>query len=60
VSRSLGYESNGSYLAPRPSGAALMQRFLLTRDQWATRRRDDIELVGIDAAREVLGIDGAA
>ena len=57
VSRALGYEPNGSYLATRPSGGAEMRRFLLTREQWETRRRTDIELVGVDGALDVLGID---
>lgn len=56
VSRALGYEPNGTLLAPRPSGAALMERFLLTRERWEERRRDDIELVGVDDALPVLGL----
>jgi RimJ/RimL family protein N-acetyltransferase len=60
VSRAVGYEPNGSFLAPRPSGAAEMQRFVLTRERWTSRRRDDIDLVGVDAARELLGIDATA
>ena len=57
VSRAVGYESNGSYLATRPSGGAEMRRFLLTRERWEERRRTDIGLIGVDAARELLGID---
>lgn len=57
VSRSLGYRDNGTMLAPRPSGAAEMLRFLLTREQWATSRRDDIRIHGLDGALPILGLE---
>jgi RimJ/RimL family protein N-acetyltransferase len=56
VSRALGYEPNGTLLAPRPSGAALMDRYLLTRERWEERRRPDIELLGVDGTLPVLGL----
>jgi RimJ/RimL family protein N-acetyltransferase len=57
VSRSLGYEENGTTMATRPSGGALLQRFLMTRERWEQRRRDDIDIVGLDACLPVLGLD---
>jgi RimJ/RimL family protein N-acetyltransferase len=59
VSRSLGYEPNGSLLAPRPSGPAPMSRFLLTWESWERRRRTDIAIDGLDACRALLGIGPA-
>jgi RimJ/RimL family protein N-acetyltransferase len=56
VTRALGYEANGTMLAERPSGAALMQRFLLTRERWESTRRDNIEIVGLDPCLELLGL----
>ena len=40
----------------RRDEAGEQQHFVLTREAWAHHRRDDIELVGIDGAREQLGI----
>lgn len=57
VSRSLGYRDNGTMLAPRPSGAAEMLRFLMKREQWATGRRDDIQIHGLDGALPILGLE---
>lgn len=57
VSRALGYRDNGMMLAPRPSGASLMRRFLLTREAWASGRRDDITISGLGACLELLGLD---
>jgi RimJ/RimL family protein N-acetyltransferase len=59
VSRSLGYLDNGTMLAPRPSGAALMLRFLMTRELWDTTRRADIRIDGLDGALSVLGLESA-
>jgi RimJ/RimL family protein N-acetyltransferase len=60
VSRSLGYRDNGTMLSPRPSGAALMLRFLLTREAWAAGRRDDVRIEGLDESLELLGLDRPA
>ena len=56
VSRSLGYEQNGSSWATRRGVPAPMCRWLLTRDRWAQQRRSDIELIGVEACRPVLGL----
>jgi RimJ/RimL family protein N-acetyltransferase len=59
VSRALGYEPNGTKLEPRPSGAAVMLRFLLTREAWERTRRTDIAIEGLDPCLPVLGLDPA-
>lgn len=57
VSRSLGYSDNGTMLAPRPSGAAEMLRFLITRERWESNRRDDIRISCLEGTLPVLGLD---
>lgn len=54
VSRALGYEPNGSEWATRQGEPALLNRWRLTRDAWEQRRRDDIELHGVEACRALL------
>ena len=56
VTRRLGYEPNGMSVNRRRDEAGEQRHFVLSRDAWAAHRRDDIELVGVDAAREQLGI----
>ena len=56
VSRAIGYEDNGTMLAPRPSGAALMLRFLLTKEQWLRTRRDDVAIAGLSRSLPILGL----
>ena len=56
VTRALGYEDNGTMLGERPSGAAVLQRFVLTRERWLPTRRDDIEISGLDPCLAVLGL----
>ena len=60
VSQALGYQPNGTMLAPRPSGAALMLRFLLTRDRWEEARRSDIDIKGLAPCLPLLGMDEPA
>jgi len=57
VSRSLGYEPNGTLLAPRPSGAALMQRHVMTREMWEHHHRNDIDIVGLQPCLAVLDLE---
>lgn len=60
VSRALGYQPNGTLLAPRPSGAAPMSRLLLTAEDWSrtdAARRQDVHISGLDAALPLLGLD---
>ena len=56
VTRSLGYRSNGD--AVRDDGGRGWRRelrFVLDRATWEQRRRDDIELVGVQPCLELLG-----
>jgi hypothetical protein len=54
VSQRLGYVPNGTDLLERRGQPATMQRYRLGRDEWATRRRDDIEIIGLTADIAVL------
>jgi RimJ/RimL family protein N-acetyltransferase len=56
VTRRLGYTPNGTTVSRRRDEAGEQQHFVLTREAWAQRRRNDIELCGVDAAREQLAI----
>jgi RimJ/RimL family protein N-acetyltransferase len=55
VSEKLGYVDNGlAFLAPRGT-PVLERRFRLDRDRWAERRREDIEIVGLEPCLAPLG-----
>jgi RimJ/RimL family protein N-acetyltransferase len=56
VSEALGYERNGTAWATRRGEAAELQCWRLTRDAWASRRRTDIELSGVEECKPVLGL----
>jgi RimJ/RimL family protein N-acetyltransferase len=56
VTRSLGYELEGHRRMLRRDVPDEMHGFRMHRDHWATLRRDDITLHGVDAAREFLGL----
>jgi RimJ/RimL family protein N-acetyltransferase len=56
VSRALGYERDGTTWATRKGESAPMRRYLLTKDAWQQRRRDDITITGLDAVKEFLGL----
>jgi hypothetical protein len=53
----MGYEADGSYYAWRPSGAAVMSRFALSRTKWETTRRSDIRIDGLAPCLPLLGLD---
>jgi RimJ/RimL family protein N-acetyltransferase len=55
VSRHNGYEANGEEILAREGAPARLQRWVLTREQWTPRRRDDISIEGLDACRPLLG-----
>jgi RimJ/RimL family protein N-acetyltransferase len=59
VSEALGYQPNGLDWATRRGDAAELERWRLTREQWSTGRRDDIELIGVTECLPVLGIHDA-
>lgn len=57
VTRRLGYEPDGTDRKVRRGEAAESLRFRMSHDHWAsTLRRDDIEIHGLDACREMFGI----
>ena len=56
VTRKLGYEPNGEDSLVRRGQSGRLLRFRMTREHWeANVRRDDIELVGIEACLALLG-----
>jgi RimJ/RimL family protein N-acetyltransferase len=57
VTRSLGYESNGRLRHERRGELAESLRFRMSREHWATIRRDDITLHGVEAAAAMLGLE---
>jgi RimJ/RimL family protein N-acetyltransferase len=57
VTRSLGYTETGSRRILRRDAPDVSIEFSMSRDHWASIRRDDITLHGVEAAREFLGLD---
>jgi RimJ/RimL family protein N-acetyltransferase len=49
TSRAIGYTENGEARGKRRDGSARTIRFRLDRKTWEQRRRDDIEIVGLDS-----------
>ena len=58
VSRALGYHENRDHIAVRRGESARQIDLVLDRSDWEQRRRDDIELVGLDACLTLLGATG--
>lgn len=56
VSAALGYTHNGTSWASRGGHPAELLRWRLTRDEWAPRRRADIDMCGVEECRPVLGL----
>jgi RimJ/RimL family protein N-acetyltransferase len=56
VTRSLPYTLVGSGEELRRGHSDTMLTFVMTRDQWKTIRRNDIELIAVAAARDFLGL----
>lgn len=56
VSERLGYERNGTAWATHQGQPVLGQRWRLDRETWAAKRRNDIELSGIEGCCAVLGL----
>jgi len=54
ISRSLGYDLNGSDWATRQGEPALLNRWRLTKDSWERRRRNDIQLHNVEACYALL------
>jgi len=57
VSRTLGYQPNGTAWATRRGSPALLTVWKLTRERWERRRRDDIQLTRVERCLPVLGLD---
>jgi len=55
VSRKLGYEENGDERRLRGESPDRIVRVVLTRQRWEERRRDDIELVGVQPCLAFFG-----
>lgn len=56
VSEVLGYQPNGVEWATRNGRPSLLQRWRLTRSDWLSSRRTDIQLYGVDACKATLGL----
>jgi RimJ/RimL family protein N-acetyltransferase len=56
VTEALGYEPNGEAVQERTGKRARLLRYALTRERWAARRRDDIEVTGLDPCLPLLGV----
>jgi RimJ/RimL family protein N-acetyltransferase len=56
VSRAVGYEANGVDWALRQGQPARMSRFIMTRERWLERRRDDIVVEGLERCLPLLGL----
>jgi len=56
VTRRLGYEPNGVFRGRQGDALGELHRFRMGRAHWETIRRDDIEIVGLDAVVDFLGL----
>lgn len=56
VTRSLGYTENGWQFGDREAHQVRSLRFALTRADWLSRRRDDVEITGLEACLPLLGL----
>jgi RimJ/RimL family protein N-acetyltransferase len=56
VTRALGYDENGWTTEMRRDQADRQLRFVMERAAWEARRRDDIEVVGLDACLGLFGL----
>ncbi len=57
VSRGLGYVDNGDDIGA-PRGTPVRQiRLLLTREAWEKKRRDDIQIHGLETCLPMFGVD---
>jgi RimJ/RimL family protein N-acetyltransferase len=54
TSRSVGYEENGEARGHRRDGSGRTIRFRLGREHWERRRRDDIEIVGLERCLDLF------
>ena len=59
VSRALGYEPNGVGLLAPEGVARESQRFRMTLDGWRSRPRGPVTIEGLEACREMFGVEAA-
>lgn len=57
VTKALGYSPNGARRELRRNQVGVQLMFQMTVDHWCTIRRDDIELVGVEATLPFLGLE---
>ncbi|HET9443140.1 MAG TPA: GNAT family protein [Acidimicrobiales bacterium] len=58
VTRALGYEPNGYGRHARRDQPTRMLSFVMTRERWESRRRDDIVVEGLEPCLPLFGLDG--
>jgi len=56
ISRSLGYVEDGLDEAAPEGTPVTTQRFRMTAEMWRARPRDQIEVTGLDACRDLFGL----
>jgi len=56
VTRSLGYEENGTSRAARRGHLAVRRNFRLTRERWLGHQRQDVIVEGVEPCLELFGI----
>lgn len=54
TSRAVGYQENGEARGQRREASGRTIRFRMGRDAWEQRRRNDIEIVGLDACLDMF------
>jgi RimJ/RimL family protein N-acetyltransferase len=54
ISRALGYQPNGTELRARGNQSAVLVNLALERSDWERRRRDDVEITGLEACAELF------
>jgi RimJ/RimL family protein N-acetyltransferase len=60
TSRSVGYQPNGESLALRRDAAARIVNLRIDRAAWEQRRRDDIEIIGLEGCLDMFIAGSAA
>lgn len=56
VTKHLGYRPNGDGIVDRDGEPARELLFVLDRDDWSARRRDDIEIAGLEPCLPLFGV----
>ena len=54
TSRAVGYAENGEARGRRRDGSGRTIRFRMGRDAWERRRRDDIEIIGLEGCLDMF------